>query len=88
MAREFDFEQIIKLLRISHLMSHLELSRSQRLTVDFFRRYTVRELDIGRSEHVRGMSIEAIVNSLRPGDSEIDRKILYELAGVGLTHEE
>ena len=63
-------------------MSHLKLTRRQRLTVDFFKRYSVREQDCGKSDHVRGMSVEAIVNGLKPDDTDIDRRILYELTGI------
>ena len=41
-----------------------------------------------KSEHVRGMSVEAIVNGLRPNTDSIDRRILHELAGIGLQKSE
>ena len=43
LREEFDFNHIIKVLRISSFMSKLKLTHRQRLTVDFFRRYTVRQ---------------------------------------------
>lgn len=39
---EFDFEHIVQVLRISRFMSAINLSRRQKLAVEFFRKYTVR----------------------------------------------
>ena len=85
LAKEFDFEHVMSVLRISRFLAHLQLSRRQRLTVDFFRKYTVRRKDVDKAEaNPPGMSVEAIVKGMRPREDSIDKRILYELSGLRL----
>ena len=82
---EFDQEKIVHMLRVSRLVSLMKLNRMQRLSVDFFRRYTIQKKDIDQSRHhTRGHSVDSIVRGLNPEENRIDRRILYELAGVKL----
>ena len=90
---EFDFEHIVQVLRISRFLAQLQLTRRQRLTVEFFRKYAVLPKDIkrlrdGKEKHVRGLSVDSIVKGLHPHDNAIDRRILFELAGVRLDEDE
>ena len=85
LANEFDMEHLMQVTRISHLLAHLHLSRRQRMTVDFFKRYTVRPNQLSGERGMRGMSVENIVAGLHPKNDRVDRRILYELTGVKLT---
>ena len=60
----------------------MKMTRRQRLTVDFFNRYTVRAEDIGRKRFQKGVSIDTMVNDLRPLEDPIDKRLYYELTGV------
>ena len=44
----------------------------------------MRREDIGKTRHLRGMSVDSIVNGLKPDEDPIDKRILFELAGVKL----
>ena len=83
------FENIVQLLRVSRFIARQSMTRSQRLTIDFFRRYTINQKDADEYDecsqtHVRGRSVEAIVNGLNPLESSIDKRIVYELSGIKL----
>ena len=79
---------IIRMQRIGKFLHKVSLARRQRLSVEYFRRYTVQDQDIDEPKHnARGMPITRIVNECDAVNSLIDKRILYEMTGIKLDQE-
>lgn len=81
----------MSLNRISRFAFKVWLKRRQRISVQYFRRYTISNEDVERKckhedspRHVRGIGHERIVNECMPLDSTVDRRLLYEMTGFKL----
>ena len=88
---ELDLTKLVQLNRISRFAFKIWLERRQRISVPYFRRYTIADADIERmmrnkndEELVRGINDQRIINECMPLDSVVDRRLLYELTGFKL----
>lgn len=80
-------KRIIQFLRISKLMQKVMLNRRQRLSVPYFRRYTIHDYQLGKEDErlfERGLANDRIINECEPEANELDKRILYELTGIRL----
>ena len=82
---EVDMKNIVTFRRISTFLHKLQTKRRQRLSVDYFRRYTVQDSEINRPKQMkRDMTQKRILSECEPGRSDIDKRILFEMTGVRL----
>ena len=69
-------------------MQKVNLTRRQRLSVNYFQRYTINDKEIERQKaNPRGMSVNRIVSECDALHSEVDKRILYELTGIKVDQE-
>ena len=76
-------------MRISRFLAKLKLTRRQRLTIEFFKRYSVEMKDVDKNsfslkETKKGMSIETMINGLEPEHDAADRRLLFDVTGIKL----
>ena len=89
LGEEVDMKNIIIYQRVSNFLNRIHSSRRQRLSVDYFRRYTVTDTEIGRKKlGKKGMTENRIINECQPTRSDIDKRILFEMTGVKLDRDE
>ena len=83
---EVDMKNIITFLRISKLMQKMWLSRRQRLSVPYFRCYTIEDYQVEQSRSIekRGITEKRIISECEPDTNDLDKRILYELTGIKL----
>ena len=91
LQKEIDLKKIIKLMRVSHLVQKIVLSKRQRWSVPHFRRYKVKDELAERDEkNERNESdqppveikFDRIIDELKADQDPKDARILYELSGI------
>ena len=81
-------EQLVSYVRISRLMAYLQLTRGQRLLVQYFRRHTIDKADLKKSHIYRGLETDQILKDLNPRDNKVDKRILFELTGIKVNEDD
>ena len=76
---------IIRMQRIGKFLQKVSLARRQRLSVEYFKRYTVHDKDIDDAKSKpRGIDIKKIINECDAANNDTDKRILYEMTGIQL----
>lgn len=78
---ELELENIVSTKRIQSFALKNWMTRRQRLSVKYFKRYNIVDSQIDKECHHKSMSIDRIVDECKPDEDPIDRRILYELTG-------
>lgn len=88
LVAETDMVSLLSLQRISKFLQKVSLNRRQRLSVDFFQRYTIKESDLSTpKKNPRGMGVNRIVSECDAENNEVDQRILYEITGIKLQND-
>ena len=92
LEKELEVMDFVNMTRLTSFVFKVFLQRRQRVSVNYFKRYTINKEDVVDDAHKdkalenekRAISQERLINECIPEDSQIDRRIVYELTGIML----
>ena len=77
--------------RLAHFLNKVWLNRRQRVSVQYFKRYTIKDYELnfkvkGVDDKApsREMSVNRLVNQCEPEQDPLDKRIVYEMTGQRL----
>ena len=77
--------------RLAHFLNKVWLNRRQRVSVQYFRRYCIKDYELDFKDKGvddkavnREMSFNRLVNQCEPEHDPLDKRIVYEMTGQKL----
>ena len=98
LRKELDILHFVRDIRLLELLKRTGLNRRQRLSVPYFRRYTIRNKEIASDSRLfsyksrtvpydgprKTTPVESLIESFDPHDDPVDRRIFFEITGLRL----